>query len=423
MKKIIMLLALFMSLGAFAQNFPGENVELLKDKTLKVLPKEESLQKYGYRDFYKDADLKKVYEKEGTSTAYKALVGKEFKVVSYESYICGGRYTKYKMLVENAETGKLYFDYDTKYSNSFPFEVIGGLNYPKDFFCNKIYEKEMKESTDRWYEAPVEEGIQPTISKSARADFFFLNINQPTGEKFQSGIVRRGLEITFANGSTISMPDEELKSAANPYGNLTVTALVSIYKPADLKLLQESKIVSVKLNKYGSDVKNGLTLQEYFKCLIGRMEVRDATAVKSTAKAVKSGGLNCPEIVTEKGKNEGEMHYSTPVVDGITVKKISRGGSDTYVCTLRIVSQTKQTGTFAMIMFDNVKSIDTPSAKIMEGVQKPKSYEYFAMFIIEEDQMNLFKERTVTGISVMDETALVKQKEKLKKLMTCLIDK
>lgn len=422
MKKIISLLALFLSLGAFAQNFPGEKVELLNGKTLKVLPKEESLQKYGYRDFYKDAGLKKVYEKEGTSTAYKALVNKEFKVLSYEPFTDAGRNAKFKLLIENSETGKLYFDYDPKFSHSFPFEVIGGLNFPKDFFCNKIYEKEVKESSARWYEAPVEEGIQTIISKSAGGDFFFLTINQPTGEKFQSGIVRRGLEITFANGSTISMPDEELKSSANPYGNLLVSAVVGIIAPVDLKLLQESKIVSVKLNKYVSDVKNGATLQEYSKCLIGRMEATTAAA-KPIAKVAKSGGLNCPEIETEKGKKEGEMHYVTPTVDGISIKKISRDGSDSYICTLKVVSQTKQSGTIAMIMFDNTKSIDAPAAKIMEGVQKAKSYEYYAMFIIDEEQMNLFKQSTVKGIMVMDQILIVKQKDKIQKLMTCLIDK
>lgn len=271
MKKIIQLLALFVCFTAAAQNFPGEKIELLNGKNLKVLPVAEASQKYGYKDFYTDADLKNLYKKEGYSTPYNALVGKEFKVVSYEAYKNSINEAKYKLLIENPETGKLYFDYNPKYSFTFPFEVIGGLAYPQGFFCESIVEKKgsvVKEG-DRWYEAPMDMGIQMSRYKG-QLNPVYIKVNVPTDVVYDETIVRRGYVITFENGKTIAKPTKELITIKSSNGKTLVTTDIDLYDAGELKLLKEQKIKSIKLDKFEKVVENGFVLKEYAKCLIAK---------------------------------------------------------------------------------------------------------------------------------------------------------
>lgn len=62
MKKLLLVMAFALTLFANAQNFPGESVELLSGRELKVLPVDAGLQKYGYDHFYADATLDKRYK-------------------------------------------------------------------------------------------------------------------------------------------------------------------------------------------------------------------------------------------------------------------------------------------------------------------------------------------------------------------------
>jgi hypothetical protein len=267
------LFAFLLGLSAFAQNFPGKKIELLKDKTLKVLPEEESLQRFGYRGFYTDHDLQNVYRKEGTTTLYSALAGKEFKVISYEEFRMGfnNEYLFYKLLIENPETGKLYFKYNPEYSHTFPFEVIGGLAYPEGFFCESIVEEKgnvVKEG-DRWYEAPMDRGIKLSRYKG-QLNPIYIQVNVPTDVAHDETIVRRGYVITFENGKTIAKPTKELISFKGPTGKTVITTDINLYEESELKLLKEQKIKSVKLDKFEMNLENGFTLREYAKCLIAK---------------------------------------------------------------------------------------------------------------------------------------------------------
>jgi len=81
MKKRIMLITgiLFAGFGIFAQNFPGQDVDLLVGKEIKVVEKAESLQEYGYDGFYKDSNLKKKYACcQSYNSKYKELVNKVY---------------------------------------------------------------------------------------------------------------------------------------------------------------------------------------------------------------------------------------------------------------------------------------------------------------------------------------------------------
>lgn len=267
MKKIMLLFALLVGLSAFAQNFPGEKVELLSGKTLTVLPLEQNLQEFGYKGFFTDADLKNIYKNEGTSTSYKALAGKVFKVVSYEPYINSSKELKYKLLIENSETGKLYFDYDSEYSFSFPFEVVGGLTYPKDFFCNKITEKEMGDPNNTWYQAPVADGVQ-VFNSVGKTQLIYMTINVPTNEKYVPNVIKRGAVLTFDNGKTIVLPDEKIKTEKSPVSNNAVFKAIIHISQENYELVKAHKLVAVKLDKYENQHNSGYAIREYLKCFL-----------------------------------------------------------------------------------------------------------------------------------------------------------
>lgn len=266
MKKIMLFTAFLFTVLVNAQDFPGEKIELLTNKQLKVKPVEEASQKYGYRGFFKDEKLQNIYKKKGYTTQYTELVGKVFNVVSFEPYRNSIQEKKFKLKIESKETGVLYFDYDPKYSHTFPFEVIGGLQYPEGFYCDAMLEKETNDANKRKYEFPFVNGIQLIKTVDPKHTFVFAVINVPSADKEPAGVIRRGVTVTFDNGGTIELPEEKISSDDNGAGGTVYRAIIGFRDPAHAKLLKENKIVKIKLNKFERNFSEGATLQEYAKC-------------------------------------------------------------------------------------------------------------------------------------------------------------
>lgn len=266
MKKIILVFALLLSFIAVAQNFPGEKIELLSGKNLKVLPLSEASQKYGYRDFYTDVGLENVYKEEKSTTPYNALVGKEFKVISYEPYQ-GYKEIKHKLLLENPETGKLYFDYSSKYSFNFPFEVIGGLIYPEGFFCDLIVKESASSSTS--YTTPIEEGSY--IVKNKGDKVLAYTFRYATTEKYSPEKLWKGVTIVFENGAKIAVPAQVIASTKSSSGNVNLSASLIVHEAKYLSLLQSQPIKSIIFEKSEMVFKGGKVLQEYAKCLLTKL--------------------------------------------------------------------------------------------------------------------------------------------------------
>jgi hypothetical protein len=162
-------------LTIFGQSFPENNPELLLNKIVKPKEISESLQKYAYKNFYLEFDIeKKQFTKDdkknkpfasGPSYSvisdYSKLVGKEFKVL--EIYEIIPKYSssrkEFAVELENAEIGKIFYKYDPKYEHSFELEVVGGLDYPEDFFCSKIDSQKDKFEDKETFFTPTENGI------------------------------------------------------------------------------------------------------------------------------------------------------------------------------------------------------------------------------------------------------------------------
>jgi hypothetical protein len=264
-KKMFTLGLILANFGLFAQNFPGKDVELLVGKEIKVLPKAESLQEYGYMGFYKDSNLKKKYACcQGFNSKYQELENKIFKVLSYESYtnIIGKK--EFKLQIENDETGILYFDYSSEYEKSFPFEVIGGLVFPKEFLCKYIEEIKDKFTEKITYKTPFSEPISFIRVKDKQQINTFMSITV-FGSTVSVG--KTGVIILFDNGKKIEKPDAEIDTKVSISGKgYDYSAFLSLSEE-EIELLKNYIISDVRLYVYDSNIKNGIKLKEYLKCI------------------------------------------------------------------------------------------------------------------------------------------------------------
>ena len=265
MKQILLLTAVLISNITFGQNFPGNDVNLLLNKEIKVQEKDERLQKYGYDHFYVNDKLKKKYACcESYNSKYSELVGKVFKVLSAEPYknIIGT--DKYKLQIENAETGIIYFDYDPKYEHSFPFEVIGGLDLPEDFYCKKIETTTDKFDGKTTSRSDYSEGVSfMKVTKDGTSNIY-MSVNE-LGSTINVG--KKGLILLLENGKKIERPNAEIDAKVNKGGSGYVySAFIELTKE-EIDLIINNPITDNRLYIYDGQIKNGAKLSEYLKCL------------------------------------------------------------------------------------------------------------------------------------------------------------
>lgn len=262
MKKIT-LLFLLLSAFAFSQNFAGKDVELYINKELKVKPVEANLQSYGYRGFYTDTDLKNVFSNgSGRSSKYESLVDKVFKVLSYEAYKNSIGTEKYKLKLENAEIGILYYDYDAKVDLLFPFEVIGGLTLPDDFYCKGITETVDKFTGETKYNTNSG-GIFFLKVVKDKTSKIYLSINQP-GATLTVG--KKGLTILLENNKKIEKPNADIKANPNGSGGYYNSTFVELTL-AEINLLKANNMTDLRLYVNDTEVQNGAKYKELLKCL------------------------------------------------------------------------------------------------------------------------------------------------------------
>jgi hypothetical protein len=257
-----------LSLNTFGQDFPGKDVQLLVGRELKVKELAESLQKYGYNGFFIDEKLNKKYACcESYNSKYNYLAGKIFKVISYEPYtdIIGS--DKFKLKLENSEIGIIFFDYDPRYKHSFPFEVVGGLDFPEGFFCNDIEESKDKFTNEITYRSPESEGISIIKVKAGVKVNTYLSIRVGGSTV---NVKEKGVILLLDNKLKITKPDAELDVDVNTskYGSGYIYSAFIDLNINDIKLLTQNKITDVRLYIYDNDITDGKKISEYLKCII-----------------------------------------------------------------------------------------------------------------------------------------------------------
>lgn len=277
MKKILILGLIIYCANAFSQdeteNFPGKHVEMLIGKELKVKELDKYQQIRGYEGFYSKLKLEERYDKDKKLTKYEALVGKVFKVIKYDSYTYKianvVEEEKYILTLENLELGTVYFYYDPLYSFKFPFEIIGGLEYPKGFFCKDIEEKKDKFTSEITYNSPLNYGISviKKIKENVTDLYLYIEVNGSSASVDKQGVV-----LLLENGLKIERPTEKInvRVYSNKYtSGYTYSAIVHP-DTNELKLLTQFKITDVRLYIYDSQIVYGNKLIEYLKCIIDK---------------------------------------------------------------------------------------------------------------------------------------------------------
>jgi len=282
MKKIIFTSILCLTfLNIFSQSFPENNHELLLNKTVKPKEISETLQKYAYKNFYLEFDKeKKQFTKDdkknkpfatGPSYSvisdYTKLVGKEFKVLEIfeivPKYSFSGK--EYAVEIENAEIGKIFYKYDPKYEHSFELEVIGGLDYPQDFFCSKIEQQKDKFEDKTTFFTPTENGISFVKTIDKGKTFIYLNV-RVNGSTLN--VSEKGLNILFEDGTKFTKPEAKIDTKVSSGSGYIYSAFIQL-TTAEIKILSEKNITDTRVYIYDGtvDKDSAKKIREYLKCL------------------------------------------------------------------------------------------------------------------------------------------------------------
>lgn len=264
-KVLIICGILLFYINSNAQNFPGNDVQLLNGKELRVLPLAESSQKYGYKSFYKDENLKKIFEPSKSYTSeYNSLVNKIFKVISYNPYVNSIGSKKIQIKIKNEDIGFLYFDYDPKYEHSFPFEVIGGLDLPEDFYCKEITVSIDKFTNDTTYRSPNKSLTLVKIKSKQKIEIYFSTTTWAS----TLNVGKEGLIILLENGNKIEKPTAKIDTEVSKMrmGGYEYTVFIRLNNE-DISKLLESVITDIRLYIYDKSIKDGEKYREYLKCL------------------------------------------------------------------------------------------------------------------------------------------------------------
>lgn len=265
MKSLTLVITLLFTFAASAQ-FPGSKPELLLNKELKVLDSN-SPKEYGYRDFYKDHELEKVYACcQRYNSKYEKLVNRTFKVTAVEPIkgvkSAGGKYFCLT-LQEGKET--LYFKYDSEYEMSFPFEVIGGIELPADFYCERVLTRK-NEELNYFFISEPSEGI---VFYKAKPDNMIINAVGITIPSDTPKPIGKGVSITLENGHVIDYPDNEVEAIDNGLGGSAYRATIGL-SDEEVELIKQYKIVKVSVNGIEAKVERGISHRGVFNCMASR---------------------------------------------------------------------------------------------------------------------------------------------------------
>jgi hypothetical protein len=267
MKKLILLLALiFISRVSFGQNFPGDRVELLLNKEIKVVERTENLQEYGYDNFYLNDKMEKKFalDDDGYNSKYNSLVGKIFKVLSAEQYTNLIGAVLYKLKIENPEIGILFYKYDPRYEVQFLFEVMGGLDLPTDFYC-----KDIKTTTDKFNgsttsSSDYSDGISFIEVTKDNSSTIYMSVSQG-GITINVG--EKGLILLLENGKRIERPEAEIDVKVNTVTSGYIYSAFISLSEEEINLIIENPLTDKRLYIYDGVVESGERLSEYLRCL------------------------------------------------------------------------------------------------------------------------------------------------------------
>lgn len=227
----------------------------------------------GYKHFYTgdnfntaSSDKNWIYERgEYFGSKYESLVGKVFKVLSYEKYYARNGEEKFKIKLANSETGLLVYDYSAKFEWDFPFEVIGGLEVKNDFFCDKVDSSFDKFTGEIKYTGDCRnEGMS-----------LLKHVNNTSKEIYLSLVVsantlvlnEKGITILLTNNKRIVKPNAkvDVSVSSSTQSNYLYQGFI-LLNAQDIELLKNERITDFRLYIFDRAIKDGTKIQEFAKC-------------------------------------------------------------------------------------------------------------------------------------------------------------
>ncbi len=271
MKIFILFINILLIEILYCQDFPRKDISLLNGKDLIVKEKPNANQYTSFYGFYTDENLNSSY---GDFGNYKLLAGKKFRMISYElcekeNLFQGERY--YKLKIENDSIGILFYKYDSESKMGFPFEVVGGINLPIDFYCKEIKKTFNKFTNETIYRSPEVEGLTfIKIEKNKKAKIY-LSIEIGS---HNLTLRNKGLILLLENNKRIERANERIDvkpMSQEMFGILHISYIYSAFielTRAEIKLLKEYDITDKRLYIHEGNIRKDETLRECLKCLI-----------------------------------------------------------------------------------------------------------------------------------------------------------
>jgi len=243
----------------YSQNNPGKRPKLLIGKELKVIDSLSS--DGGFAGFYTSTstyytDVYEPVKQYSNMSKVTSLSGKTFKATAIEykedEY---GRKTFIKL--EGPENLILFYEYENPFNKDFPFEVIGGITYTKEFYCDYVE----KLSTTK-FATDGTGGLTFVKDKKINPAKYFVTINVP-GSDGKSG---KKTAIIYLGTKKIEKTAVSVTAEENSVGSFYYTAKFEL-NATDMALLKANKITGTKLGNYSVTVAEGDLLKGAFNCL------------------------------------------------------------------------------------------------------------------------------------------------------------
>lgn len=254
MKKIALSLLLFVSLFVKAQDYPGKMPQLLFNKEV-TLVLNESIKKYGYRNFYKDSNAYEYYAGKTTPTVpYEKLMDRTFKVTEMKPHRLEGYY----ILTITDGTENIYYMYSAKSATDYYFVVKGGLDYPADFYADRIKKTVSEELGEVKFESDKVSGfdITKTIYEDAGIGYT-LGVVVPCKEYHLDA---KKVTLNLGDGNVITKTTDAISVTVS--GANFVYFVTLLLNDKELELLKNSPIVRKSVEDDCTDtVSDGKVLQ------------------------------------------------------------------------------------------------------------------------------------------------------------------
>lgn len=256
-----------LSLVQAQESFPFMRPGLLKGTDVKVVDSKSS-KNAGYFDgFYTDSNLRRIYmpdNKYDFHSDREKLLNTEFHVVDVDTIKTTGLGddNQTRLTLKDKTGNTVYYEYKPTYEIDYPFEVIGGLKLPTDFYCDYFkYNKNLMGATmaDAGTSCTVEK-IEELEDVKGDAYTIMFTLFAPT----YAGIFEE-VSLFLEDGTVLKIPSEgfaELSTNTLSYRY----AFSGVFYHKNLAALRKSKIKKIKIGITSWDYKDGARLTNILNC-------------------------------------------------------------------------------------------------------------------------------------------------------------